>query len=882
MKMGDLVRYGIPVELIRSWTSCESESLLPLQEIAVKRHGVFSGSSLVIQAPTSSGKTFIGEMAAVRAALDRKKALYLVPLKALAEEKYHDFKEKYNSYGIKVIVSSRDFREFDGDLQRGDFSIAIVVYEKLAQLFARRPERLEEVNLVVIDELEMLADGKRGQVLELLLAQIVMREKRPQLIGLSAVLADGEDIAEWLGAKFLAWHRRPVELRQGVLYNGRFRYRTYNDREEGYEKLAQSDDGTSWGHLSASVVALAERDEQRLEFVKGRAESRRVAHDLAESLPCVAAQTAIEELDAMEHTQSKRLLIECLEHGVAFHNADLSALERRIVERYFKRGEIKVIVATSTLAMGMNLPAKNVFIEPDRWKYDDRFGTPWITSITQAEYENMAGRAGRLALEEEFGRAILVAATAYEREVLWRRYVEGECKALEPQLANGKLGDHLLRLAASGMASTGDEAATILRATLTGRRVWTKQVGEEEFRRNVHVAIEDLVRADAVELDSHEHLSVSAFGRAATACGISIETGRALKEWVEKSHDRYWEEIDLILALALTRDGRTPYVSMSSHEYACAGYVERLRDERRSSDWSVDTPLNRLLNASAPPLFDEMKAIKVALVLKRWIDLVPVHEIEEEFSTMAGQIVTAAEQMSWLADAAIEIAKSCGHTERLSEMIRDLSDRLRFGVPVEALALARLRVDGLDRSRIARLAAAGCATPESIAQSALDKLASMVGQRIARALKERFSNDSVEPAQNSSSPFRLVIDDRQPGVVVIGDKQVRLPERPYRLIRLLAERPQQCVTYDEIYTELWGADIFVENNQMHQHKSDILRRTRDAVPEDIELIRTIPKRGFVLTVPPEMVRLFPVDTPRPVGARESPDKCTAADGVRVH
>jgi len=867
MKMADLIRYGIPVELIRSWTACESATLLPLQEIAIKRYGLFSGWSIVIQAPTSSGKTFIGEMAAVRAALDRKKALYLVPLKALAEEKYHDFKQKYGAYGIKVIVSSRDFREFDGDLQRGDFSIGVVVYEKLAQLFARRPERLEEVNLVVIDELEMLADERRGQTLELLLAQIVMREKRPQIIGLSAVLADGEDIAGWLGAKFLAWHRRPVELRQGVLYNGKFRYRTYNERKEGYEKLGQSDDGsTSWGHLCASLVALAERDEQSLVFVKGRAESRRVARDLAESLPCLPAHTAIEELDAMEPTQSKQLLIECMEHGVAFHNADLSALERRVVERYFKRGEIKVIVATTTLAMGMNLPAKNVFIEPDRWKYDDRFGAPWVGSISQAEYENMAGRAGRLALEEEFGRAILVAGTAYEREVFWRRYVEGECKALEPQLANGKLGDHLLRLTASGMASTGDEAATILRSTLTGRRVWTRQLGEEEFRRNVHVAIKDLERADAVEVDRQGGISVSAFGRAATTCGICIETGLDLKQWVEKSHDRYWEEIDLMLALALTRDGRTPYVSMSSHEYACAGYVERLRDERRSGDWTVDTPINRLLNASAPPLFDEMKAIKVALMLKRWIELVPISEIEEEFSTMAGQIVAAAEQMSWLADAAIEIAKACGRAERLSDMIRDLSDRLRFGVTVEGLALARLRVDGLDRTTIAGLAAVGLATPESMAHSSIEKLACVVGQPIARTLKERFSKRSVEPTQSSSDPFRLAIDDRRPGVIVIGDKEVRLPERPYRLIRLLAERPQECVTYDEIYAALWGPDVFVENNQMHQHKSEILRRTRDTVPEDYELIRTIPKRGFVLTVPPEMVRVTTVDTPGRVGA----------------
>ena len=862
MKMADLVRYGIPVELIQSWTAGESDSLLPLQEIAVKKHGLFSGSSIVIQAPTSAGKTFIGEMAAVRAALNRKKTLYLVPLKALAEEKYHDFRKKYGAYGIKVIVSSRDFREFDGDLERGDFSIAIVVYEKMAQLSARRPERLEEVDLVVVDELEMLADEKRGQTLELLLTQILMRENRPQLIGLSAVLSDGEDIAEWLGAKFLAWHRRPVELRQGVLYAGRFKYRTYNDREESCEKIARPDDGSSWGSLVATVTALAQRDEQSLVFVKGRAESRRGALDLAESLPCAPAQRAVEELGAMEHTRSRQLLAECLDHGAAFHNADLSAAERRIIERYFKRGEIKVIVATTTLAMGMNLPAKNVFIEPDRWKYDDRFGTPWISSISQAEYENMAGRAGRLTLEREFGRAILVAATAYEREVLWRRYVEGECEPLEPQLANGKLGNHVLKLVASGMASTGPEAATALGTTLTGRRVWGKKLAGEEFCRNVHVSIDDLVRAGALERDAQGCLLVNAFGRAVTTCGICIETGRAIAQWVEQSRDRYWEETDLILALALTKDGRTPSVSMSSQEYECAGYVERLRDERRTSDWTVDTPLNRLLNAPAPPLFDEMKAIKVALFLKRWIELASVHEIEEEFSTMAGQIAAAAEQMSWLADAAVEMAKTCGHAEHLCEQVRQVADRLRFGVTEQALELAGLRIDGLDRAKIAGLVAARCATPESIAQTTAARLASIVGDRVARALKIKFPGPSADAVQDDNLSFELVVDDRRPGIVMLGNKQIRLPDRPYRLIRLLADRPQECVTYDEIYNALWGPDIFVENNQMHQHKSEILRRTREALPESYDLIRTVPKRGFVLAVPAEMVRVVHLELVR--------------------
>src|SRR5688500_20191075 len=111
MKMAELVQYQIPFEVVSLWQRRESLHLLPLQEAAVKRHGLFDEHNLLIQAPTSSGKTFIGEMAAIRTALRRKKVVYLVPLKALAEEKYHDFKNKYSAYGIDVIISTRDRRE---------------------------------------------------------------------------------------------------------------------------------------------------------------------------------------------------------------------------------------------------------------------------------------------------------------------------------------------------------------------------------------------------------------------------------------------------------------------------------------------------------------------------------------------------------------------------------------------------------------------------------------------------------------------------------------------------------------------------------------------------------------------------------------------------
>ena len=218
MKMNELVRHGLPPEIICMWKEQESTYLLPVQETAVKRYGLLEEGNILIQAPTSSGKTFIGEMAAVHTALRRKKVVYLVPLKALAEEKYRDFSKKYESYGLRVIICSRDHREFDHELEAGEFSIAIVVYEKLSQLLIRRPERLEEIELIVADELELLSDPERGAMVELLLTWILQSPCR--LIGLSAVLGHPEKLAQWMDARLVHSEQRPVELRFGVLHDG--------------------------------------------------------------------------------------------------------------------------------------------------------------------------------------------------------------------------------------------------------------------------------------------------------------------------------------------------------------------------------------------------------------------------------------------------------------------------------------------------------------------------------------------------------------------------------------------------------------------------------------------------------------------------------------
>ena len=855
MKMAELVRYGLPAEVIRLWQERESERLLPLQELAIRRHNLFEGGNLLVQASTSSGKTFIGEMAAIQTALHRKKVVYLVPLKALAEEKYVDLREKYAPYGVDVIVSTRDHREFDVDFEAGRYSIAVVVYEKLAQLLVRRPERLEEVSLVIADELELLSDPERGALVELLLTRVLRSKSR--LLGMSAVLGQPERLARWLDAELVFYERRPVELRYGVLHDGVFKYRTYNEFTESEERLVDAHSDSTWETLTQNVRLFAERGEACLIFVKAKHESRRGAQLLAQRLDLPAASEGMEALRRLEGTHSRDALLEVLGSGVAFHNGDLSPAERRAVEEAFRAGEVRVLVSTSTLAEGMNLPARNVFIASDKWQYDRRFGMPWKTPILRSEYENMGGRAGRYKAAGGFGRSILIASTPFDEETLWRRYVEGEREEIEPQLGKASLDEHVLRLVASRSCANLDELKAFFDRTLTGMWVWAETITAEEAAARVRLALNRVVDLGLVAEDADGALAVTPFGQAVAAKGIGIETARELAHWIRESETRIWNELDLFLAAALTPDGLMLQVSLTSREYEHADYVGKLKRMTQDEDIGADVPLNRIRNCNLTPFFEEVRAIKAALFLCEWVEHAAIYDIERRFHTLMGQILAAAEQVSWLIDATAAIATAFGAQGVFVERLRLLSERVHHGVREDVLPLTRM-TPGVERSAAMALAAQGLATPEAIAEAPTK----LLGQWLDRAGVERLKawanghtgeTKHAEAKQRGSVPV-LVVDDRRPGEVLVEGKTVALQEKQYRLIRLLAETPGECVSYDTIYEALWG-DVVVEPNQMHFQKRRLLTRVKAAAPNREKVVTTVPKRGFVLDLQPSEVVL---------------------------
>lgn len=195
----------------------EIESLRPAQSKAIKA-GLFKHKNLLIVTPTASGKTLVAEMAFLDTILNKKaKAIYIVPLKALAAEKSKDFSKEYAAK-FKIALSIGDIDSSDSYLI--DYDLIICTSEKLDSLIRHHSPWLSQVGLVIVDEIHTMNDPGRGPTLEVLIT--ILRKILPklQIIALSATIGNPEMLAGWLNAELVKDDWRPVKLKKGVYFDG--------------------------------------------------------------------------------------------------------------------------------------------------------------------------------------------------------------------------------------------------------------------------------------------------------------------------------------------------------------------------------------------------------------------------------------------------------------------------------------------------------------------------------------------------------------------------------------------------------------------------------------------------------------------------------------
>lgn len=350
--------------------------LYPPQEEAIRK-GVLKGKNLVVSSPTASGKTLIAELAILKKLTEGGgKALYLTPLRALASEKYSEL-NYYSKLGLKVVLTTGDYDSSDPWLS--DYDIIITTNEKADSLLRHKVRWIKEVKVVVADEVHLVNEPKRGPTLEMVLAKLLHYLGDLQIIALSATIRNAEEIARWLNAELVISEWRPVPLKEGVLYGDRI---YYGDGRVG-----------TGASLSELINESIREGGQVLVFAGTRHRAVRLANKLSESVRRVLGSEEREllvdlarKLLKAERNSVVEQLAKCVRYGVAFHHAGLTYRVRNEIEEGFRGNLLKVIVATPTLAAGVNLPARKVVIYDYR-RYDRELGI--YEDIPVMEYKQM-------------------------------------------------------------------------------------------------------------------------------------------------------------------------------------------------------------------------------------------------------------------------------------------------------------------------------------------------------------------------------------------------------------------------------------------------------------------------------------------------------------
>ncbi len=683
VKLSDIV--GSEISEIFREEGIESPYDIQVEPLKV----VISGKNAVTAYPTASGKSLIAYVGAVRSVLNGKKALYMVPLRALASEKYEDLK-KFSKLGIKVGISIGDYDTKDERLGRND--IIVATSEKVDSLIRHRTGWMSKIGAVIADEIHLINDEKRGPTLEVTLEKLRKLNPDAQIIALSATIKNSNEIAEWLGAEHFRSDWRPVELKKGIAYGKNILF------EDG------SSIRTKYSGLEGIIRDTLEKDGQLLVFVS----TRRYTESLADKLAVLLEKLRMKgiEADFGDDRTSVRLK-NCLKRGAAFHHAGLTSEQRRAVENAFKNREISVIVATPTLAAGINLPAKTVIVR-DTKRYDVS-GFGW-KDIPVMEVQQMLGRAGRPKYDRE-GFGIIIAKNEADVGDLMERYLKSESEPILSKLGSENvLRTHTLALVATFGISSEEELYSFYEGTFFAR-----QRDISDIERTVERAIGFLFDNDLIERRSG-NLSPTNFGIRTAETYIDPMSAVIIRTALEDKEEI--DELGYLHTISLTPDMYPLYPKRSED------YIRELAEE-------IETPIKPW----DVPEAAYVSALKTALVLLDWINELPEKKITERYGIWPGDLASRTELSEWLLTSTRELSRLFRPED--THALDILIQRIHHGVKQDVLNLMQIR--GIGRTRGRALHKHGYRSISDLRKASVEQLTRVegIGKAIAVRIKEQ-------------------------------------------------------------------------------------------------------------------------------------------------
>ncbi|CAK6983418.1 helicase POLQ-like, partial [Scomber scombrus] len=389
------------------------KSLYDWQETCLNLDCVHQRKNLIYSLPTSGGKTLVAEILILRELLCRKKdCLFILPYISLVQEKVRGLA----SFGLELDFMVEEYAGSKGKFppmkKRKQRSLYIATIEKAHSLVNSliETDRLDHLGLVVVDELHMLGDGSRGAVIEMTLAKVLYVSKMTQIIGMSATLGNIKDLQTFLKAENYTNDFRPVQLKEYVKLNDTI-YEVDPKEEDCFRlsrplnyKYSSSMQKIDPDHIIALVTEVIP-NHSCLVFCPTKKNCENVASMICKYL----------KEDFLRHREKEKsvllrdlkdsgngsvcpVLRRTVPFGLAYHHSGLTSEERKLVEEAYSNGVLCLLTCTSTLAAGINLPARRVILR-----------SPYVATdfLKRSQYKQMVGRAGRAGIDTE-GESILI------------------------------------------------------------------------------------------------------------------------------------------------------------------------------------------------------------------------------------------------------------------------------------------------------------------------------------------------------------------------------------------------------------------------------------------------------------------------------------------
>lgn len=698
----------LPAEVIRFYLDSGIEELYPPQAEIIEK-GLLEGNNVLAAIPTASGKTLLAELAMLKSISNGGKALYIVPLRALASEKFERFRSfsqiLLKNGGVRVGISTGDFESRDEWLGSND--IIVATSEKTDSLLRNETAWMQEITTIIVDEVHLLDSASRGPTLEVTLTKLMKLNPGCQIIALSATVGNAYEVADWLKAKLVLSEWRPTDLHEGVYLNGNINY-------HGSQKRIEP--GTKDDAINILMDTL-EDGGQCLVFESSRKNSvsfaKRAGAKVSEILDRPARNALdelVEQIIENGETEAANELAKCVRNGTAFHHAGLNSAHRRIVEDGFRDNKIKVISSTPTLAAGLNLPARRVIIRSYR-RYDPNYG---MQPIPVLDYKQMAGRAGRPHLDP-YGESVLIAKSYNEMTGLFDNYIDSDAEDIWSKLGSeNALRTHILSTIVNGFATTREGLLEFIGATFFAHQNDTWGI------MDVVDECLDFLRDNRM-LEGEDTLLPTALGRLVSTLYIDPLSGAYIVNGLKKAENI--TDLTLLHLICKTPDMRQLYL--------------------RSGDYEIINDFAIAHNdefAEIPPRSKEMDyefflaEVKTALLMQDWIGEKTLDYITKKFNVGEGDVHAFADIAEWLMHSTSRLAGLIAPemSTDVSAMTSLLEKRIHYGASPELIELVSIR--GIGRVRARKLYDNGIKTVADIRKSGLEKVSELIGPKTAAKL----------------------------------------------------------------------------------------------------------------------------------------------------